>query len=267
MAANSSSPSSADRRLIEAVIPWVDRVCKLWFRQEVQGLDNVPEGPALVVGNHTSGITMLEAMGFGARMYRTLGTKKLWHGLAHDHIVDFPVLGPTLVKLGALRATHEAADAAFAEGRKILVFPGGNLEAFRPHKDRHRIVFGERTGFIRLALRHEVPIVPVVFEGGHSGFYVLWDGKAFVRATGIKRFLRVDTWPLFVGLPWGVAFGPLFHLPLPVKVRTHVLPPIDLAPYTAADVDNPQALTELYQRVVDAMQARLTELGMAQRRA
>jgi 1-acyl-sn-glycerol-3-phosphate acyltransferase len=251
---------SVDPDLVAALAPWVDAVCRAWFRLEVDGLERLPDGPALLVGNHNSGTTFVEAMGFGARAIMERGTGDLWAGLAHDAVVDFPILGSTLVRVGAVRAGHDAAMEAFAQGRKVVVFPGGNAEAFRPWSARHQVDLQGRTGWIRLAIDAGVPIVPVVFEGGHNGLFIVRSGRRFARWSGAKRWLRVDTWPLWLGLPWGVAWGPMFHLPLPVKCRTEVLPPV--TSHLGRPLDD-ALLQEVYQQVVGDMQQVLSRLARA----
>ncbi|MFD6107216.1 1-acyl-sn-glycerol-3-phosphate acyltransferase, partial [Nocardia salmonicida] len=69
-------------------------------------------------------------------------------------------LGPLLAKLGAEPATGENALAALARGEHVLVFPGGDVDAFKSWGERNRIIFDGRTGFARLAIRAGVPIVP-----------------------------------------------------------------------------------------------------------
>lgn len=258
---DANDPDMADSGWIDSVTPLVDTFCKAWFGLEVEGLDLIPDDAALVVGNHNSGITFLESMGFGAaaRLHDIQGHQ--WRALAHDHIVDLPVLGPLLVRIGAVRASHEGARRIFEQGRKVLVFPGGNREAFRPWTQRNTIAFGGRKGWARLALRHGVPVVPVVFHGGHNGLIVLRDGQRFVKLTGLKRLLRVDTWPLYLGLPWGIAFGPWFHIPLPVKCRTRVLPPIGPFGFGEDAAADDALVDRLYTEVTHAMQEALTELA------
>ncbi|MCB9682420.1 MAG: 1-acyl-sn-glycerol-3-phosphate acyltransferase [Alphaproteobacteria bacterium] len=250
-----------DAELLDVACPAVDAFCRAWFDLEIQGADHLPDGPALVVGNHNAGVAMIEALGFGARMYLEGRMTRPWHALAHDAIVATPLLGPFLVRAGALKAGHAVADAAFADGRKVLVFPGGNAEAFRPWSARHRIDFADHKGFVRLALRHGVPIVPTVFHGGHTGLFIVSDNRRLARAIGAKRFLRSDTWPLYLGLPWGVALGPWFHLPLPVKCTTRVLPPIPMPERGVDAANDPILVDALYDQVVTAMQAGMDALA------
>ncbi|HEX4936290.1 MAG TPA: 1-acyl-sn-glycerol-3-phosphate acyltransferase [Gemmatimonadaceae bacterium] len=252
-------PDQVDPELVRGLAPWLDRACRAYFRLEVRGIERVPPGAALVVGNHNSGASFVEAIGVGARFLRERPDES-WNGLAHDKIVELPVLGKLLARIGAVRAGHDTAAAAFARGRKVVVFPGGNAEAFRPYRDRHRIAFEGRTGWLKLALRHRVPVVPMVNIGGHEGFVVLRDGRRLARAIGADRWMRSDTWPLIVGLPWGVTLGPVFHLPLPVKCVTEFLPPVHLGePPEAAD--DPAVLRRLYDDVTGRMQAALDALA------
>jgi 1-acyl-sn-glycerol-3-phosphate acyltransferase len=258
---DAEDPDSVDRRLIEQAAPVIHAFCRAWFRLRVQGLEQLPDGPALVVGNHNSGVTFIEGVGFAAAARLHAPSDPPWHGLAHDAIVALPGLGPLLVRLGAIRAGHESAARAFALGRKVIVFPGGALEAWRPWLQRDRVVFAGRKGWARLALRHGVPVVPVVFHGGQSGLFVLSDGQRLAERLGLKRLLRIDSWPLFVGLPWGLAFGPLFHVPLPVRCTTVVLPPIGPFGEGPEAADDEALVQRLYDEVTAVMQETLTRLA------
>jgi len=253
-----------DREMLAITCPAFDRLCRTWFDLRIEGTGHLPRGATLIVGNHNSGITFLEALGVGANAW-VQGWGHMddtpWHGLAHDAMCDLPMVGPFLIRSGAIRASHEMADAAFAAGRKIMVFPGGNLEAFRPWTERHRIKFGGHKGFARLALRHQVPITPHVYLGGQSAFFVLRDNQDLARWIGAKRLFRTDTFPLFVGMPWGLAFGPLFHLPAPIPVDVRFLEPVDVStfggPQAADDRDTVQAV---YDEVTTRMQAAMDEM-------
>ncbi len=243
--------------LVRRAAPIVDRICRIWYRLEVEGIDHIPKGPALLVGNHNSGVSFYEAIGAGARVC-VQRPDEIFHGLGHDAVVQAPLVGRLLVRGGVLRASHKNADAIFGAGRKIWVFPGGNLEAFRSWRRRHEIDFGGRTGFLKLAIRHEVPIVPAVSLGGQSGFFVIHDGRRLAKLLRADRLMRASTWPIMIALPWGIAVGPLPHIPLPVKCRTRILPPISTA---GCDAEDPVALRRLYDEVTGVMQVALKEMA------
>ena len=252
-----------DRRMIDIFRPFAEGLAKHYLRMEIKGWENIPDGPALMVGNHNAGITFLETFGLGSRWYDRRPDDIL-HWLVHDSMLAMPGLRTVLVRGGCVRASHRTSDMALDLGRKVIVFPGGNLEAFRPYKERYKIVFGGHKGFVRLALRHQVPIVPIVIVGGHESFYVLHDGRKMARMLGIKRFLRSDTCPIFVGLPWGLGVGPIFHLHLPTKSQIRILPPIHVKDFGKGE-DDEQIVASVYKAVTESMQGIMDEVA-AQRR-
>jgi 1-acyl-sn-glycerol-3-phosphate acyltransferase len=226
-----------------------------YFRVEIHGLDRIPPGPAILVGNHNAGITFFDPMFLGAAWYRRTGGTDDFIYLVHDAMLVVPGLGTFLRKMGAARASRAVADEALAAGRKIMVYPGGNHEAFRPFTQRHRIDLGGHLGFCSLAIRHQVPIVPVVGVGSHETFVVLARGAGLARALRLDRLLRIQSFPLVLGLPWGLSVGPLFHLPLPAKITLTIGAPIPVAEHPPGSADDPAVLRQLHDRVAAAMQA------------
>jgi len=243
-----------DQRIASWAIPAYG-VIQRYFRAEVLGLEKIPSGKAILVGNHNSGITFLEPIILGREWHRFNGGPDDLRFLVHDAMVAIPVLGNLLMKSGAVRASREAVSRAFEAGRKILVFPGGNYEAYRPWTDRHKIVFNGHKGFVRMALRHGTPQVPVMNLGGHNTFMVLWRGEPLAKLIRVDKLLRSESFPLFLGLPWGVGFGPIFHFPLPAKMTIQVGEPIPVDMYGPEDEQNEQVVQELYGRVVSSLQA------------
>ncbi len=245
-----------DLDLIKLVAPVVEALSG-YFRGEVHGLERVPAGSALMVANHNAGITSIEPFLLGLRWYQRTGGEDLIRFLGHDMMGKIPLVGNLLIQVGMIRASHRAADRALAAGHKVLVLPGGNYEAFRPYSQRHRVDFGGHVGYVRLALRNKVPVVPVLNLGGHETLFVLWRGEKLAKLSGAKRLLRSDSFPLFFALPWGVALGPIFHLPLPAKLEVEVGEPIDLTQHLGDD--DPEDRATL-QRLSDVVQARLQEM-------
>ncbi|MBN2497517.1 MAG: acyltransferase family protein [Deltaproteobacteria bacterium] len=249
-----------DPEVLSLLLPLAEAFASYYLRMDVEGIDGVPHGRALIVGNHNAGITFVEPFGIGARWYRERPDEILqW--LVHDAMLAMPGLRNLLIRGGCVRASHQTADAALARGRKVVVFPGGNLEAFRPYRDRYRIVFGGHKGFIRLALRHAVPIVPMVIVGGHESFYILHDGQAIARLLRLKKLVRSETCALFLGLPWGIGFGPIFHFHLPTKSQVRFLAPISLDAYGPQAESDPAALDAIYRQVTRAMQRAMDDMA------
>jgi hypothetical protein len=94
--------------------------------------------------------------------YFERGREQALLGLALDGVFTIPGLETLMRKLGHIRASHENAERLLRDGHSVLVYPGGAREACRPFTERNGIDFGGREGFVRLALRAAVPVVPVV---------------------------------------------------------------------------------------------------------
>ena len=177
--------------------------------------------------------------------------------LAHEMVVRMPVLGDVARKFGVVRAAKSAAEDLLREGANVLVYPGGDVEALRPWRDRNKIVFDGRKGFLKLAHARRVKIVPVVAIGGQETFFVLNDGRKTARLLRFDKLLRVKSLPISVSFPWGLLPGDLPHIPFPAKIRIQVLPPIDLRELFGDDPDWDQA----YGYVTSVMQVALSGLA------
>jgi 1-acyl-sn-glycerol-3-phosphate acyltransferase len=254
-----------DAALLARLAPALDALARVYFRMEIEGLAGVPGGAALLVGNHNAGISFVEPFGFGARWYRERGARDPLLWLVHDAMLALPGLRTLLVRAGCVRASHVNAEAALTRGHKVVVFPGGNVEAFRPYRERYQIKFAGHKGFARLALRTGVPVVPFVVVGGHESFYVLHDGQTLARKLRLKKLLRSETCAVFLGLPWGLGVGPIFHLPLPTKSQVRFLEPIRPERHGPEAAEDPAAVDALYEAVTGRMQAAMAELGARRR--
>jgi 1-acyl-sn-glycerol-3-phosphate acyltransferase len=204
----------------------IDIIGRKYFRSVINGVERVPGGPALIVGNHTGGLMFVSPFLFAAEFYKRRGTDEHIYFLTHDMVVQIPYLGNIVMKGGVIRASHENSHKVFRAGHKLAVFPGGAHEAFKPFSDRNRISFNGHTGFARLAIECNVPIVPLVDVGGHETFFVLDRGESTAKSLGIDKIFRLPTFPISLALPWPVMPGPFFYLPLPAKIEIEAGEPI-----------------------------------------
>ena len=254
-----------DPEVADALSPLVDRFCRVYFRMEVEGFEHVPDGPTLVVGNHEAGLSFPALFGFGARWILVRGSDDPLRGLGHDLTFRIPLINNLLVRFGDVRANHDHGNRLLRMGQKVLVFPGGDVETFRPYSKRAQVDFNGRKGFLRLALRNQVPITPLVFVGGQESFFVLSDGRKLARALRLHKWARTEVLPIFLGLPWGLTVGPWAHIALPSRSQIRVLPPISLAEFGPEDEHDSEVLDHLYRLVVRRIQAAMDDL-YAQRR-
>ncbi len=244
---------------------WVRRVLKPWHRAEVRGLERIPEGAALYVGNHSGGPYSGDTFIFCAEALAAHGLSAVPYALAHEVFLRAPGLRQLLSPLGAVRASHDNALRVFRGGGKVLVYPGGELDSLRPFRQRDRVVFGERRGYIRLALRAGVPIVPVVAAGAHATLVVLDDMRWLARALGTDRWLRLKALPIALSVPWGLTIGYVPpYLPLPSRMLIEVLEPIRFDE-SAEAADDESVVVACDARVRELMQATLTRLASERR--
>jgi 1-acyl-sn-glycerol-3-phosphate acyltransferase len=239
-----------------------------YFRPDIQGLENIPRGAGLYVGNHNSGAVAPDMFIFAMAVHRVRGIDDMPYGLAHEVTMRIPLIHQLIVPLGAVRASHDAAHRVLAAGSKVLVYPGGDLDAFRPFRDRNRVVFGARRGYIKLALRENVPIIPVVAEGAHSTLIVLHDGQWLARTLRIDRLFRYQVFPVTLSVPWGLTIGmPLPHFPLPARIRIRVLDPIYLDRHGEAAADDRDYVEHCHCLVHGRMESTLQSLAQDRRAA
>lgn len=239
------------------------RLVRLYFRAEVRGIGKVPaEGPVLLVGNHSGGITAPEVPITALAFFRQFGPERAFYQLAHDLVVSAPGVGTLARKYGTLAAAPENARAALRMGAAVLVYPGGDWEVMRPTSESDRIDFAGRKGFLRLALEEGVPIVPVVTIGGQETLFILTRGDRIARALRLDRLARVKVFPISLALPWGLNLGDAFgHIPLPAKVVVEFRDPIDLPGELEAAGHQPDDLDAAYELVTGRMQCHLSELA------
>jgi 1-acyl-sn-glycerol-3-phosphate acyltransferase len=241
-----------DPDFIREDLPGLWMLASLYFRAEVRGLELIPEdGPVLLVGNHSGGNLTPDTHVFTLAFSTYFGVERRFHQLAHNLVLSMPGLG-RLRKYGTVAATPENAERALDVGAALLVYPGGDYEVHRPSWESARVDFGGRKGFIRLAQRKGVPLVPVVSIGGQETALFLSRGAALARLLGLDRMFRLKVLPVSLALPWIVNVGDMLgHWPLPAKITIQVLPPIDVQDM---DVD------DAYDQVLVRMQRTLTAL-------
>ncbi len=164
---------------------------KLWFRIEVRGLEHVPPaGSALMVGNHSGGAMTPDLLVTAPAFYEKFGYDRPFYTLAHYGLFKTPLAG-TLRRLGVVHADREVAASALRSGGVVLVFPGGDYDAYRPTFAQNVIDFNGRKGYVRTAVETGVPIVPMVSIGGQETQLFLTRGTWLARQLGLTR-LRTD---------------------------------------------------------------------------
>ncbi len=187
-----------------------------WFRVENHGIDRVPTGRVILIGNH-SGQVGYDGMMLGMSMLLGAEPPRLCRGMAEYLFFRTPWAGIGASRSGTLAGTPENCVAMLEEGECVMVFPEGARGANKPWSKRYQLErFGQ--GFMRLALETETPIVPVGIVGAEE------QQPGLANLTDVAARLGLPSLPITVTFPWlgplGIAFA------LPVKYHIHFGEPL-----------------------------------------
>lgn len=255
---------SWDPELTRHVMGLLQPILKVYHRSEVRGLERLPAGACLVVCNHTGGMLTPDAAVFAVDFYHRFGYARPLYVLAHDAMFHTPA-AELLRHLGVVRANPQNAAAALATGAVTLVYPGGDYDVYRPTAAENVIDFAGRTGYVEAAAMAGVPLVPAVTIGGQENQFYLSRGRRLarlLRLTGFeRRVFRTDILPVSVGFPFGLSVLVPVNMPLPTKIVTEVLEPIDVIAVFGSDFD----IAEVDAHVRRVMQAALHRLSRKRR--
>jgi len=184
-----------------------------WFRAEVHGVDRIPsEGGALLVANHAGAVPVdAPLLMHGIEN----ATSRSVYGLHHWLLREAPWMGTFLARNGGVVANPSNAHRLLAdEGQLVLVFPEGTKGTTKPYSQRYVLQRFGRGGFIEVAMRAGVPVVPIAVTGSEEAMPTLF-------SVPLGDQVRV---PVTVN---AVLFGPVAGLiPFPVKIDAHILEPV-----------------------------------------
>ncbi len=240
-----------DAAYVGRVVPLIRTLMRTYFRAEVRDVDRVPDGGALVVSNHSGGMLAMDVPIFAGAFAEHFGPERAFYCLAHGVLFTGPV-APVLRRCGLIEATRANAAAVLASGAVTIMFPGGDYDIGRPFIKANVIDFGGRTGYVRTALETGVPIVPVVSIGGQEAQLHLSRGRWLAQLLGLERRLGLSYLPVSFGFPFGLSAGLSPNLPLPTKIVTQVLEPVDLTTF-GPDPDVAEIDAEIRRRMQDAL--------------
>jgi 1-acyl-sn-glycerol-3-phosphate acyltransferase len=268
-AATEHALEGPNQRLMRVQRPVWDALNKYYFRLEISGWERLPEETSLLIGNHSGGSLTMDAWTFVYAWWRRFGTERVLHGTAHDVLMAAPVLGDYFRQVGVIPASRPGVTAALSAGCDVIIWPGGDVDAMRSWRKRDQAVLGGRKGFVRQAIRSGVPIVPVASVGAHDTAFILsegqWIANGLDRVSGLKRKLRGTRLPVVLGIPFGVTIETIpTHLPLPAKIRTELLDPIQVDNDPERVNDN-EYVNSIYLEVKSAIQGGMDRLAKQRR--
>jgi 1-acyl-sn-glycerol-3-phosphate acyltransferase len=234
------------------------RAGQRYHRYTVVGLEHLNLGrSALIVGYHGRPFAFDMCM-LTVAIHDRLGY--LPHGIVNRSVRHIPPLRWLTDGLAFVTGDDQSLGAAVRRGEHIVVTPGGPREAARSFRSNYRVDWGDHLGYLRLALKHKLPIVPVAAAGADGTYIGLTDAYAIGERLGLPH-----DW---AWLPW-IGLGPLgifpFSPPFPVRMHQIVGEPIDPLARGAIDPGNHAALRRLHERVTQRVQT-LLDQALAERR-
>jgi 1-acyl-sn-glycerol-3-phosphate acyltransferase len=249
-----------DPGLTQRLMSILRPLAKQWHRSEVRGLELMPPGGSLVVSNHSGGVIAMDVPVFAIDFYEQFGYDRPVYTLTHDILFRTPA-AELVMRAGFIPATRDNASTALRAGAVVMVFPGGPDDAYRPTAQANTIDFHGRTGYVKTALAAGVPIVPVVSIGGQESQLFLSRGTWLAHLLRLDKRARITILPLSFGFPFGLSIGPTLNLPMPTKIVTQVLHPIDIVAQFGEDPDP----VDVDNHVRSVMQNALDELAATRR--
>lgn len=230
-------------------VDWLARVATVmswtyrnYFRVQTRGMEHVPDGPALIVGNHS---TQMAYDGFLvlAALILDRDPPTFVAPLGARQFARNPLYSVFMPRLGQVTGSPANGRLLLERGRKVMVFPegenGGGKTIFNGYK---LMPFGK--GFMRLAYETGVPIVPFAFVGGEEMVPSISRMKPLARKAGMKY----------------IPLSPTGAFPLPTKCSIQFGPPMDVA----GDPDDEAAVAADVLLVENEIR-RLTEEGLKRR--
>jgi 1-acyl-sn-glycerol-3-phosphate acyltransferase len=229
-----------------------DPVYRHWLRAEWEGLEHVPlEGGALLVGNHGGAIPSdapVVMHGIETELLRPV------YGLAENLFRQLPVVGTLWSRAGGVPAHPDNAYRLLHDDEQlVLVFPEGTKATGKLVRDRYQLRRFGRGGFVEIAMRAGVPIVPLAIVGNEEAMPILWKSPRIAKLLGLPYF------PITANQ---FVFGPVlgYLVPLPAKFRIRVLAPITFDVEPGLPRYNRGMVMEQAERIRALIQAEVDDL-------
>jgi len=242
-----------DPTFVEQIAPLLEFLYAKYFRVTLRGVENLPSnGPALLVANHSGGLPYDGAMLIYA-LFRDHPAHRRVRPLVADFVFSSSWMRHVVARSGGVRASAANGERLLEGGQVVAVFPEGLKGVGKAFRERYRLRYFGRGGFVRLARRAGVPITPVAIVGAEEIHPMLGKLTSLPRRIGIPYIPITPTFPLL---------GPLGLLPIPTKWTIEIGRPL---PMPAEGDQSRGTTTELADGVRARIDAMIADLLVARR--
>jgi 1-acyl-sn-glycerol-3-phosphate acyltransferase len=222
------------------------------------GLENLPDGPALFIGNHA--FMAIDAALFHLYLYydhgryvKGLGDKTLFANAHYAAIAH---------AMGGVSGQAQIVERLMDRGKDLLLYPGGAYESIKPPEARYQLQWKTRYGFVRLAAAAGYTIVPVASVGPDEYYDHAISSEALLHSPLVRYLMKLGMIPadlradLVPPIPTGV-WGSL--LPKPKTTYFAIGKPISLAQYKGQSLTARQ-LGTLRRKIAKAIEGEIGDL-------
>jgi 1-acyl-sn-glycerol-3-phosphate acyltransferase len=215
---------------------------RYWFRVETHGIERIPQGRCLLIGNH-AGQVALDAAMIGAATFLEAEPPRIIRGMGEYWLPTVPFVNEIMVRTGSVVGTRKNCIDMLEQGECVIAFPEGVRGMNKLIWERYQLQeFGH--GFMRLALETATPIIPIAVVGSEE------QAPSIANLMPIARLLGMPAFPVTLTWPW---LGPLGMVPLPVKYRVYFGEPMHFE-------GNPADEDDVIAEKVDQVKARIASM-------
>jgi len=176
-------PYGVSKKDLARFFMFLGAMYKHYFTVHHTGLEHIPaKGRAMMIGNHSGGVALDAGMTL-ASLFFELEPPRLGHSMVEKFISRMPFAGMWTARCGQIVGLPEHALRLLRDDRLVLVFPEGAHGTEKLYTQRYSLVdFG--TGFMRLALETQTPIVPFAFLGGGDAIPTIFNAYGLGKLVG-----------------------------------------------------------------------------------
>ena len=228
-----------------------DPMYRHWFRVEWDGLEKIPTtGGALLIANHAGAIPADAPAimhGIETELERPV------YGLADYFFRTLPVVGTLWSRNGGVPAHPDNAYRILHDQQQLaLVFPEGTKATSKTYSDRYRLRRFGRGGFVEIAMRAGVPIIPIAVVGAEESMPILF------RIPSVAKALKLPYFPVTAN---SLLLGPLGYVTyFPSKFKLRVLDPITFDVEPGSDRYSRSRVMDEAERIRAIMQDALHDM-------
>ncbi len=233
-------------------------LARAWFKPSFVGLENLPDKPALFIGNHA--FMAIDAALFHLYLYydhgryiKALGDKTLFANPHYSAIAH---------AMGAVSGQAPIVERLMTRGDDLLLYPGGAYESVKPPEARYQLQWKQRYGFVKLAAAAGYTVVPIASVGPDEYYDHAISSQALFQSAPVRLLMKAGVLPedmrpdLMPPLPAGLLGG---LLPKPKTTYFAIGKPIDLEQYKGVTLST-NKLSALRRRFARAIEHEIKDL-------